>query len=345
MAGAKRVPVAVLGATGYVGVELLRVLARHPGVEIVVVSSEQYRGKRAADVYPALRGYVDLVLEAPDPETAAAKAEVVFTALPHGASAPIVAAVHQRGRIVVDQSADFRLHDVEAYARWYGDHHPVPQLLSDAVYGIPEIHREKLRRTRLVAAPGCYPTCALLGLVPLAKAGLVRETVIVDAKSGTTGAGRGAKIEQLFAEVNENFHPYAVTGHRHAPEIDQELREAGAGAGALFIPHLLPLSRGMECTMYVRVAGDPGLDQLFARAYGDEPFVVLRGAEPPTIREVRGTNRCAIGWHYDATTGYAVVMTTLDNLGKGAAGQGVQCMNVVLGFPETAGLDAPGLVP
>ena len=342
---AKRVPVAVLGATGYVGVELLRVLARHPDVELVFVSSEQYRGKRASDVYPALRGYVDLALEAPDPDAAAAKAEVVFTALPHGASAPIVAALRTRGRIVVDQSADFRLHDVGTYAKWYGDHHPAPELLADAVYGIPEIHREKLRTTKLVAAPGCYPTCALLGLVPLARAGLIRETVVVDAKSGTTGAGRGAKVEQLFAEVNENFHPYAVNGHRHLPEIDQELREAGAGAGALFIPHLLPLSRGMECTMYVRAPADPRLDDLFSRAYREEPFVVLRGSEPPTIGEVRGTNRCAIGWRWDATTGYAVVMTTLDNLGKGAAGQGVQCMNVVLGLPETAGLDAPGLVP
>jgi N-acetyl-gamma-glutamyl-phosphate reductase len=345
MAGAKPVPVAVLGATGYVGVELLRVLARHPGVEVAFVSSEQHRGKRASEVYPALAGYVDLVLEAPDPDVAAAKAEVVFTALPHGASAPIVAALRARGRIVVDQSADFRLHDVATYARWYGDHHPAPELLEGAVYGIPEFHREALRTTKLVAAPGCYPTCALLGLVPLARAGLVRETVIVDAKSGTTGAGRGAKVEQLFAEVNENFHPYAVTGHRHAPEIDQELREAGARAGALFIPHLLPLSRGMECTMYVRVDGDPRLDEIFRRAYEGEPFVVLRGDDVPTIREVRGTNRCAIGWRYDAATGYAVVMTTLDNLGKGAAGQGVQCMNVVLGLPETTGLDAPGLVP
>lgn len=345
MAGAKRVPVAVVGATGYVGAELLRVLARHPGVELVFVSSEQYRGKRASEVYPALHGYVDLVLEAPDPNVAAEQAEVVFTALPHGASAPIVAAVHARGRVVVDQSADFRLHDVATYARWYGEQHPAPALLREAVYGIPEIHRERLRATRLVAAPGCYPTCALLGLVPLARAGLVRETVIVDAKSGTTGAGRGAKIEQLFAEVNENFHPYGVSGHRHAPEIDQELRAAGAIAGALFVPHLLPLSRGMECTMYVRVAGDPRLDDLFTRAYRDEPFVVLRGDDVPTIREVRGTNRCAIGWRYDAATGYAIVMTTLDNLGKGAAGQGVQCMNVVLGLPETTGLDGPALVP
>src|SRR6185436_2392606 len=345
MAGAKKTPVGVLGATGYVGAELLRVLARHPGVELTFVSSEQYRGQRASDVYPSLVGYADLVLEAPDPEIAAARAEVVFTALPHGAASPIVAALRTRGRTVVDQSADFRLRDLAVYAKWYGDHHAAPDLVREAVYGIPELYREALRTTRLVAAPGCYATCALLGLVPLARAGLIREPVVIDAKSGTTGAGRGAKVEQLFAEVNENFRPYAVAGHRHAAEITQELTAAGAPMGAVFIPHLLPLSRGMECTMYVRTAAAPPLERIFASAYGDEPCIVLRGEEPPTIREVRGTNRCAIAWRYDAATGYAVVMTTLDNLGKGAAGQGVQCMNVVLGLAETTGLDAPALAP
>lgn len=345
MGGTRRTPVAVLGATGYVGAELLRLLSRHPDVELVFLSSEQYRGQRASTVYPSLAGHVDLVLEAPDPATAAARAELVFTALPHGAASPIVAALRAQGRTVVDQSADFRLRDLATYVRWYGDHHAAPGLLSEAVYGIPEIHREAIRTARLVAAPGCYSTCALLGLVPLARAGVVDGPVVIDAKSGTTGAGRAAKIEQLFAEVNENFRAYAVDGHRHGPEIDQELRAAGAPAGALFVPHLLPLSRGMECTMYVRVASEPPLDAIFERAYAAEPFVVLRGAEPPTIREVRGTNRCAIGWRYDATTGHVVVMTTLDNLTKGAAGQGVQCMNVVLGLPETTGLEMPALVP
>ena len=345
MAGGERIPVAVLGATGYVGAELLRVLSRHPQVEIVLVSSEQYRGRHASDVYPALRGFVDRELEAPDPDAAAARARVVFTALPHGASAAIVAQLRARGAIVVDQSADFRLRDLEVYAKWYGGGHPAPELVREAVYGIPELYRPALRTTKLVAVPGCYPTCALLGLVPLARAGLVREPVVIDAKSGTTGAGRGAKVEQLFAEVNEDVRPYAVAGHRHAPEIDQELAAAGATGGALFLPHLVPVSRGMVCTTYVRVASPPPLAELFERAYAQEPFVVLRGEEPPTMREVRGTNRCAIGWRYDRATGHAVVMTALDNLGKGAAGVAVQCMNVVLGLPETTGLDAPGLVP
>ena len=345
MGATQRTPVAVLGATGYVGAELLRLLSRHPGIEITFVSSEQYRGQRVSAVHPSLIGCVDLVLEAPDPDAACARAGIVFTALPHGASSPVVAALRQRGRTVIDQSADFRLRDLTTYAQWYGADHAAPALVADAVYGLPELYREALRTARLIAAPGCYPTCALLGLVPLARAGLIEGPVVIDAKSGTTGAGRAAKEEQLFAEVNENFRPYAVTGHRHGAEIDQELRAAGAPAGALFIPHLLPVSRGMECTMYVRVASEPPLDAIFDRAYAREPFVVLRGAEPPTLREVRGTNRCAIGWRYDASTRHVVVMTTLDNLTKGAAGQAVQCMNVVLGLAETTGLDAPALVP
>lgn len=340
------VRVAVLGATGYVGAELLRILSRHPGVELAFVSSEQYRGRRAHEVYPSLVGFADLVLEAMDPELVATRAELVFTALPHGTSAPVVAALRRRGLTVIDQSSDFRLRDLTRYERWYADGHPAPALVEEAVFGIPEFHREALRRTRLVATPGCYPTCALLGLVPLARAGLVREPVVIDAKSGTTGAGRGAKVEQLFAEVSDNFRPYAFDGHWHVPEIHQELRAAGATADTLFIPHLLPLARGMLATMYVRVSGsEPPLARIFGDAYAREPFIVLRGGEPPTIREVRGTNRCAIGWRYDAPTGYAVIVSALDNLGKGAAGQAVQCMNVVLGLPETTGLDAPALVP
>jgi len=204
-----------------------------------------------------------------------------------------------------------------------------------------------VREARIVACPGCYPTGALLGLVPLARAGLLREPVIIDAKSGTTGAGRGAKVEQLFAEVNENFRPYAIGEHRHGPEIDQELRAAGAVRGALFVPHLLPVSRGLLSTMYVRIAGGrPPLEELFQRAYGGEPFVVLRGEQaPPELREVRGTNRCAIGWRWDGASGQAIVVTAIDNLGKGAAGQAVQCLNVMLGLPETTGLEAPALVP
>jgi N-acetyl-gamma-glutamyl-phosphate reductase len=341
-----RVPVAVLGATGYTGVELLRLLAGHPGVTLAFLSSEQYRDRRAADVYPFLAGIVDAPLCAPDPEAVAAAAEVVFTALPHGASAPVVRDLVRRGVRVVDLSADFRFRDAATYARWYGEH-PAPELLAEAVYGVPELYRARVRGARLVAAAGCYPTGALLGLVPLARAGLLTEPVVIDAKSGTTGAGRGAKVEQLFAEVNENFRPYAVGGHRHGPEIEQELRAAGAAAPALFVPHLLPVTRGLLSTMYVRLAsGRPSLGALYEQAYRSEPFVVLRGEDGvPELREVRGTNRCAIGWHWDEATRQAVVMTAIDNLGKGASGQAVQCLNVMLGLPETTGLEAPALVP
>src|SRR5213080_663705 len=229
-----RVPVAVLGATGYTGVELLRLLARHPGVELAFLSSEQYRERLVADLL-------------------------------------------RRGRRVIDLSADFRLRDPGVYARWYGVH-PAPELLDEAVYGLPEVYRARLPGARLVAVPGCYPTGALLGLFPLARAGVIRDAVIVDAKSGTTGAGRGAKVEQLFAEVNENFRPYAVGSHRHRPEIEQELRAAGTQAPVVFVPHLLPVSRGILSTMYVRATGGrPPLAELFAEAYEKEPFVVLRG--------------------------------------------------------------------
>src|SRR5262245_35358790 len=229
-----RTPVAVLGATGYAGVELLRLLARHPAVDLVFLSSGQYPGRRASEVYPFLAGIVDLPLEAPD-AWRQSPAPIVFSALPHGASAPLVRDVVADGRRAIDISADFRLRDPIVYERWYGTH-AAPELLAEAVYGLPEIYRERLRGARLVAAPGCYPTGALLGLAPLARAGLVREPVVVDAKSGTTGAGRGLKVEQLFAEVNENCRPYAVGAHRHQPEIDQELHRAGATAPCIFVP-------------------------------------------------------------------------------------------------------------
>jgi N-acetyl-gamma-glutamyl-phosphate reductase len=341
-----RVPVAVLGATGYTGVELLRLLARHPAVELAFLSAEQHRDRRAAEVYPFLTGIVETLLRAPEPAEVAGAADIVFTALPHGAAAPIVKELVRRGRRVIDLSADFRLRDAAVYASWY-DRHPSPELLTQAVYGLPEFYRERLRDARLVAVPGCYPTAALLGLVPLAHAKLLREAVVIDAKSGTTGAGRAAKVEQLFAEVNENFRPYAIGQHRHGPEIEQELRAAGATGGALFVPHLLPVSRGILSTMYVRVAGSrPPLEDIFEQAYHAETFIVLRGeGSPPELREVRGTNRCVIGWRWDAATGQAVIVTAIDNLGKGAAGQAVQCLNILLALPEDTGLEAAALVP
>jgi len=344
---AASVRVAVLGATGYTGVELLRLLARHPAAGIAFISSEQYRGQRVSEVYPFLGGIVDGTLRAPEPADVADASEIVFMAVPHGTAAPIASELLRRGRRVIDLSADFRLRDPAVWARWYGHEHRAPELLGTAVYGLPELYRKRLRTAHLVAVPGCYPTGALLGLVPLARAGLLREPVIIDAKSGTTGAGRGAKVEQLFAEVSENFRPYAIGEHRHGPEIDQELRAAGASGAVLFVPHLLPVRRGILSTMYLRAPGGrPPLERIFEEAYGGEPFVVLRGeGAPPELREVRGTNRCVLGWRWDAPSGQAVVVTAIDNLGKGASGQAVQCFNAMLGLPETTGLDAPALLP
>jgi N-acetyl-gamma-glutamyl-phosphate reductase len=340
----RRTPVAVLGATGYAGVELLRILARHPDVDLVFLSSEQYRGKRASDVYPFLRGIVDGELLDPERVTDAGCA-IAFTALPHGAAASHVRALLAAKARVVDVSADFRLRDPAVHAEWYGPPQ-APELLAESVYGLPELGRDAIRSARLVANPGCYPTGALLGLAPLARAGLVRGPVIVDAKSGTTGAGRSAKVEQLFAEVNENFRPYAVGTHRHRPEIEQELRVAGGVGGVVFVPHLLPVSRGILSTMYVSMPGGrPDLDAIFADAYAREPFIVLRGGEPPELREVRGTNRASIGWFWDESARQAIVVTAIDNLGKGAAGQAVQNMNLMLGLPETTALEMPALVP
>ncbi len=289
---ATRTPVSVLGATGYTGVELLRILAHHPAVELVHLSSEQYRGRLASEVYPFLSGIVDETLGAPEPDAAAA-GELIFLALPHGAAASLARDLLRRGRRVIDLSPDFRLRDAAVHTRWYGDH-GAPELLSEAVYGVPELYRDRLRRARLVANPGCYPTAALLGLAPLARAGLLSAPVVI-----------------------------------------------------VFVPHLLPVSRGILTTMYVRVpGGEPPLDSLFEQAYSREPFIVLRGAgPPPELREVRGTNRCAIGWRWDEATQHAIVVTAIDNLGKGAAGQAVQCLNVLLGLPETTGLEAPALVP
>ena len=342
---APRTTVAVLGASGYAGTELLRLLARHPDVQVVYVSSEQHRGKRLRDVHPFLDGIFDLTLEAHDAAQACI-ADVVFTAVPHATAVPLVRTVLEKGRRVLDLSADFRFTDAAEYERWYG-RHGAPELLREAVYGLPELYRERIAASRLVAVPGCYPTGALLGLVPLARAGAIGGPVVVDAKSGTTGAGRAPKVDQLFAEVQENFRPYGVLSHRHGPEIEQELRAAGCAHPALFVPHLLPVRRGILSTLYVPgVPAGADLDAIFDAAYRDEPFVFVRGeGPPPELREVRGTNRCVLGWRRDVRSGHAVVMTAIDNLGKGAAGQAVQCLNLLLGLPEATGLGDPALSP
>jgi N-acetyl-gamma-glutamyl-phosphate reductase len=342
--------VAVVGASGYTGLELLRILLRHPEFEIAAVTSEQRAGRDVAEVFPALRGRLDLRFEAVDPASLAGRVELSFTALPHAASARAVAALRSAGCPVVDLSADFRIRSLATYQQWYGEH-PAPGLLAEAVYGLPELHREALRRTQLAAAPGCFPTAALLPLAPLLRAGLVEPLGIhIDAKSGVSGAGRTLADGYLFAELDENCHAYKPGfAHRHAPEIEQEASEvAGTEVRVTFVPHLLPTVRGIATSVYVRPRGG---DAARARgalrdAYDAEPFVrVLPEGETPALQAVRGTNFCDVALFSDERNETWILLSALDNLCKGASGQAVQCANLLCGFPETMGLLDTALLP
>lgn len=341
--------VAVVGATGYAGAELLRYLARHPRVRLTAATSEQSAGKALAEVLPSVRGKLELTLAAFDPAAVAKVADVAFTALPQGASAVGVAALLERGVRVVDIGADFRFRDAEEYARVYVPH-PHPDLLAEAVYGLTEWCRPALPGARLVANPGCYPTGALLALLPLLAAGIIEpHGIVVDSKSGVTGAGRTVAGEYLFAEIDENFRAYKVASHRHSPEIEQAMRPYTANDHSLvFVPHLLPIRRGILSTIYVRPRA--GVDaarfeQVYRERYDAERFLVLTAGRPPEVRDVAGTNDCAIGWTVDPRSGFAVLVSAIDNLGKGAAGQAIQNMNVMLGWPEVMGLDVLAHVP
>ncbi|MGH7824145.1 MAG: N-acetyl-gamma-glutamyl-phosphate reductase [Candidatus Binatia bacterium] len=345
----EKVRVGVLGATGYAGIELLRILFQHPRVQIGLVTSQQYVGKRVSDIYPALAGKCDMDLEEIDPDKIAAQTDIVFTALPHEKSVGVVSELVRLGERVIDLSADFRLHDPRVYSHWYREHQ-APELLTKAVYGLTEIHRKEIAEARLIANPGCYPTGAVLGLAPLFARKLIEGNVIIDAKSGVTGAGRSAAVELSFCEVNENFKAYNVGIHRHAPEIEQELGEIAAGSVTVFFaPHLVPLNRGILSTMYVNLREAPAdmeLTNLYQDFYRDELFIRIRpyGRFPET-KDVRGSNDCAIGFRYDARTKTLVVITAIDNLVKGAAGQAVQNMNLIYGWPEDEGLRGAALVP
>ncbi|MFQ5848880.1 MAG: N-acetyl-gamma-glutamyl-phosphate reductase [Candidatus Methylomirabilales bacterium] len=343
--------VAVAGASGYTGAELLRLLARHPGVELVAATSESYSGKPVAAALPGLRGFVDLSFEPLDPERLASTAEIVFLALPHTTSAPPAASLLEAGCWIIDLSADFRLRDPDVYERWYRAPHPMPHLLNEAVYGLPEVYREAIRHARLVAVPGCYPTGALLGLLPLVRAGRIgRDSIIVSAASGTSGAGRKLDLTLHFSEADENFKAYAVASHRHTPEIEQELsRVAGQGVVLSFTPHLVPMTRGILSTIYGDLTAPvavEALHELFHQAYKDEPFVrVLPPGTFPETKQVWGSNYCDIGLAVDSRTGRAIVITALDNLVKGAAGQAIQAMNLMAGLEESLGLASPPLFP
>jgi N-acetyl-gamma-glutamyl-phosphate reductase len=328
--------VSVFGAAGFTGALTARLLYRHPSLELRAVTARSDVGRRLDDLYPHHR--VPLELEELDLDRHA-EVDAAVVAYPHGAAAPVVAELRERGVRVVDLSADFRLHDPAVYGRWYREHQ-APELLGEAVYGLPELYREEIRGASLVANPGCYPTASLLALAPLARAGVV-EDVVIDAKSGVSGAGRAATEKTHFVTVDENLNAYGVPRHRHIPEIEQELAILGADVRITFIPHLVPLDQGELVSCYVTLsedAVDPGsLEELYAEAYAGEPFVELAAA-PPGVRDVRETNICRISVHRDERTGRVIVFGAIDNLWKGAASQAVQNLNLMLGLPEDEGI-------
>ncbi len=341
--------IGIVGGTGYTGVELLRLLATHPVAEVAVITSRSAAGLAVADMFPSLRGHVDLRFSEPDLGRLAA-CDLVFFATPNGTAMAMVPELLAAGTRVIDLAADFRLKDPGEWEQWYGMPHACPGLLEEAVYGLPETDRSAIRAARLVANPGCYPTATLLGLAPLVETDLVDpESLIADCKSGVSGAGRKASLGMLMGECGESFKAYAVPGHRHLPEIRQGLaRMAGRAPGLVFVPHLVPMIRGIHATLYARLrARDPGdLQQLFERRYADEPFVdVMPAGAHPETRSVRGANQCRIAVHRPQDGDTLVVLSVIDNLVKGAAGQAVQNMNLMLGLEETAGLSSVALLP
>jgi N-acetyl-gamma-glutamyl-phosphate reductase len=344
----------VLGASGYTGGELVRMLLRHPRVEIVLLTAERSTGKAMREVFPHFSPFALPQLVAVDGlDWAAAALDVAFCALPHATTQKVITEVLKQSPTtkVVDLSADFRLADTSAYAKWYGHEHHAPGLQKEAVYGLTEIHRRDIKKSRLIANPGCYTTCAQLPLVPLLKNKAIElDEIVIDAKSGMTGAGRAAKEAMLFSEVSEGFHAYGVGHHRHMAELDQEFSlAAGREVTVTFTPHLVPMNRGILSTIYVR--GRRGrtpedLHELLLKFYLKEPFVhVLPFGETPQTRHVRGSNMTFIGVAKDRLPGRAIVISALDNLVKGASGQAIQNMNLIMGWPETVGLEQVALFP
>ncbi len=349
---ATRRPVAVAGASGYVGLELLRLLARHPGLTVVRATSERSVGEPVAAHHPSLGGaYPRLAFEALDPATVGRDVEAVFLALPHKATMAVVPEVLRSGARILDLSADFRLRDPADYATWYRITHTAPALLPEAVYGLPELHRERIRGARLVAVPGCYPTTSILAAAPLVSAGAIDpSTLVIDAKSGISGAGRKVEMTYLFCEADGGVTPYGVGVHRHTPEIEQELSGlAGRPVRVSFTPHLIPMSRGILATVYASLAGPASRDDLaalYGRFYDGSPSVrLLPAGRWPATQHVRGSNRCDIGLTVDPRVGRVVAAAAIDNLVKGAAGQAIQCANLALGLPEGTGLEDAALFP
>ena len=346
-----KLKIAIVGSSGYTGGELFRILLQHPGVVVTAVTSEKSAGKPITDIFPHLLGLTDLVCEPLDPAAIAKKADLAFLALPHVTAQEAAFHLRKLGVKVIDLSADYRLADPSVYEKWYEHRHQYPDLLKAAVYGLPELHRERIRKASLIANPGCYPTSAILGLAPvIAKKLIDSTTIVIDSKSGVSGAGRSPALAYHYPEANEGLMAYKVGAHRHTPEIEQELSLlAGAQVTLSFTPHLVPMNRGILSTIYGSLTGpaDTGkLQAVFQDFYRNEPFVrVLQPGQFPNVRNVRGSNFCDIGVHADVRTGRAVIVTVIDNLVKGASGQAVQNMNLMAGFEESAGLRFAGLCP
>lgn len=348
------IKVGIVGGTGYTGVELLRLLALHPQAEVTVITSRAEDGKPVAELFPNLRGHYSLCFSQPKTENLL-ECDVVFFATPHGVAQSMMAELIGGGAKVIDLSADFRIKDIDTWEHWYGQTHGCPELVEKAVYGLPELNREAIKDAQLIACPGCYPTSVQLGLLPLLEENLVDpSSLIANAASGISGAGRQAKIGGLLAEASDSFNAYAVAGHRHLPEIEQGLHAIQASAGELgktasltFVPHLLPIVRGIHSTLYATLSTKGrDLQALYEERYANEPFVdVLPHGQYPQTRTVRGTNICRISIEIPQDRNTVVVMAAIDNLAKGASAQGVQNMNIMFGFDETLGLESPAVLP
>lgn len=346
------IKVGIVGGTGYTGVELLRLLANHPGAEVVAVTSRKEAGMKVAEMFPSLRGRVDVAFSTPD-ETDLKACDVVFFATPHGVAMAQARELLEAGVKVIDLAADFRLKDPAVFAKWYAMEHACTDLLAEAVYGLPEVNRDAIKQARLIGMAGCYPTSVQLGLLPLLEGGkqyIETDTLIADCKSGVSGAGRKAEVGTLFAEAGDNFKAYGVKGHRHSPEIEQGLSAIhGAPVKLTFVPHLTPMIRGIHSTIYARLkpeGRDVDFQQLFEQRFAGEPFVdVLPAGSCPETRSVRGANTARIAVHRPGNGDLLVILVVEDNLVKGASGQAVQVMNLMFGQPENAGLDIVPLLP
>lgn len=344
------IKVGIVGGTGYTGVELLRLLAAHPEVEIQAITSRSEKGLPVADMYPNLRGHLDLAFSEPD-MAVLKKCDVVFFATPNGIAMTMARELVDAGVKVIDLAADFRIKDIKEWSKWYGMEHACPELVEQAVYGLPEVNRAEIKNAQLIANPGCYPTAVQLGLLPLIENGLIEtDNLIADAKSGVSGAGRTAAVGTLQAESSENFKAYGVAGHRHLPEIKQGLALANkADVGLTFVPHLVPMIRGIHATCYAKLKDKNTADQLqslYEKQYADEVFVdVMPAGSFPETRSVKGANHCRMAIHVPQGGDTVVILSVIDNLVKGAAGQAVQNMNIMFGLNEDAGLTAIALVP